>query len=118
MRPGEACISCHARSGGEAPRFAIAGTVYPTAHEPNDCVGLNGGGAQVVIIDANGRQIPLAVNSVGSFTYSGTVALPFQAKVVRNGLERIMSTPQTVGDCNSCHTVTGANGAPGRIMAP
>jgi predicted CXXCH cytochrome family protein len=22
------------------------------------------------------------------------------------------------GDCNGCHTVAGANGAPGRILAP
>src|SRR6476661_7108614 len=33
MDPGVACIQCHARSR-EAPRFAIAGTVYPTGHEP------------------------------------------------------------------------------------
>ena len=37
MRPGEACISCHSASGG--PRLAVAGTVYPTAHEPDDCDG-------------------------------------------------------------------------------
>jgi hypothetical protein len=30
----------------------------------------------------------------------------------------MMPVKQTSGDCNSCHTVNGANGAPGRIMAP
>jgi predicted CXXCH cytochrome family protein len=25
---------------------------------------------------------------------------------------------QTTGDCNSCHTQSGANGAPGRILLP
>jgi predicted CXXCH cytochrome family protein len=29
-----------------------------------------------------------------------------------------MSGAVTAGDCNSCHTEQGANGAPGRIMAP
>jgi mono/diheme cytochrome c family protein len=29
-----------------------------------------------------------------------------------------MGAKQTIGDCNSCHTPTGANGAPGRIAAP
>ena len=32
MEPGMACISRHASSGGEAPAFTIAGTIYPTAH--------------------------------------------------------------------------------------
>jgi hypothetical protein len=58
------------------------------------------------------------VNAVGNFYSTAAVARPFQAKVVRNGLERVMTVAQTTGDCNSCHTVTGANGAPGRIMAP
>jgi hypothetical protein len=26
-----------------------------------------------------------------------------------------MTTPQTIGDCNGCHTQSGSNGAPGRI---
>ncbi len=44
-RPGEACIACHSSGGG--PRFTIAGTLYPTAHEPDDCNGANGStGAQ------------------------------------------------------------------------
>jgi predicted CXXCH cytochrome family protein len=29
-----------------------------------------------------------------------------------------MTTPQTNGDCNSCHTPDGASNAPGRIIAP
>jgi hypothetical protein len=123
MHPGDACISCHSMGGGEeAPSFAFAGTVYPTAHEPNDCNGLNGPNstAQVVITDANGATIMLTVNSVGNFSYSSrsTVALPYHAKVVSNGQERSMSAAQQSGDCNSCHTENGANSAPGRIMAP
>jgi hypothetical protein len=114
MRPGEACIACHSK--GDGPKLAIAGTVYPTAHEPDRCDGAMSG--QVVITDANGKTVTLAPNAAGNFSYQGTIAMPYHAKVVENGAERVMSAGQTSGDCNSCHTVTGANGAPGRIMLP
>ncbi len=121
MRPGGACISCHT-SSREGPRFQLAGTVYPSAHEPDDCNGVNGGtsGAQVIVIDANGTSLTMNVNSAGNF-YSQArtaIALPYTAKVVQNGLERVMATPQEDGDCNGCHTEGGANMAPGRIMLP
>ncbi|HEY8075412.1 MAG TPA: hypothetical protein VIF62_14910 [Labilithrix sp.] len=116
MRPGEACITCHTMRGG--PAFSIAGTVYPTAHEPNDCVGVAGGGLTVVVTDKNGSTINLPVNSVGNFQYSGAVAAPFHVKVTNGTTVRAMADSLTAGDCNSCHTVNGFNGAPGRIMAP
>jgi hypothetical protein len=120
MNPGLACIACHATTGGEAPLFALAGTVYPTAHEPDLCNGVNGAtvGAQVVIAGADGQTVTLSPNAAGNFSYQGTVALPFQAKVVFMGRERVMTTPQSSGDCNSCHTQSGASGAPGRILLP
>lgn len=120
MNPGLACVSCHATTGGEAPLFAVAGTVYPSAHEPDLCNGVNGGaaGAQVVIVGADGRTLSLTPNAAGNFSYEGALALPFQAKVVYMGRERVMSTPQTSGDCNGCHTQSGASGAPGRILLP
>jgi hypothetical protein len=118
MHPGAACISCHDSQGGEAPTFAIAGTVYPSAHDPNDCLGTNAAGAQVVITDAKGQSFTIGVNGAGNFLLRGAIAMPFQAKVVAGGKERAMSAAQTNGDCNSCHTETGANGAPGRIQAP
>ena len=120
MNPGVACIGCHATTGGEAPTFTIAGTLFPTAHEPNLCNGVNGGatGAQVVIVGSNGQTTTLTPNAAGNFSYAGAIALPFQAKVVYMGRERVMTAQQTVGDCNSCHTQSGANGAPGRIILP
>jgi len=123
MRPGAACIDCHTR-GGEGPRFTFAGTAYPSAHEPTDCNGLVGPdtSAQVVITDASGATFTMNVNSVGNFSYTAksgtTVALPYRAKIVSNGLERVMATPQDSGDCNTCHTEAGDEDAPGRIMAP
>ncbi|HEX7668411.1 MAG TPA: hypothetical protein VF395_02450 [Polyangiaceae bacterium] len=119
MYPGRACVSCHASSGGEAPQFAFAGTVYPTAHEPDDCNGgVASGPVTVVVTGADGAVVSRQVNSAGNFSYEGPLALPYTAKVISGGGERAMSAAQTSGDCNSCHTETGTNKAPGRIMAP
>jgi hypothetical protein len=119
MAPGEACISCHQSQRGEAPVFTVAGTVYPTAHEPNDCNGSAAGAVSVVLVDANGNSVTLQVNSAGNFTYRAlSFATPYTAKVVSGSNERVMATAQTNGDCNGCHSETGSNGAPGRIMAP
>jgi mono/diheme cytochrome c family protein len=116
MDPGEACLACHQRRGG--PRFAVGGTVYKTAHEPDDCDGVNRG-LQVIVTDTNGQVVTMLVNAAGNF-YSAGVALvpPFTAKVTDGTNTRAMSGAVTAGDCNSCHTEGGANGAPGRIMAP
>ena len=68
--PGAACIQCHGRR--EGPRFSIAGTVYPTLHEPDLCYGADGiGGAQVKITGANGQT--LTPNATGNFYSTATV---------------------------------------------
>jgi hypothetical protein len=119
MEPGMACISCHNRGGGEAPRFAIAGTVYPTAHEPDLCNGANGSnGAQIVITGADGKSVTVTANGVGNFSSNAAVAMPYQAKITYMGRERLMIAAQTSGDCNSCHTQVGATMAPGRLLLP
>jgi len=115
MRPGGACITCHTMRGG--PAYTVAGTVYPTAHEPNDCNGVNGA-VTVVVTDANGVVTNIAVNSVGNFNSRANIAAPFHVKVTNGAKVRAMGGALTAGDCNSCHTVTGVNGAPGRVMAP
>ncbi len=118
MHPGVACGSCH---GVRTRGFDMAGTVYASAHEPDDCMGgpIGGAGARVVITDANGMTYTLPVNAAGNFYLSGqSPALPYTAKVVFGSGERAMLTPQSNGDCNSCHTQSGATGAPGRIILP
>ncbi|HEU4729065.1 MAG TPA: hypothetical protein VFT22_14270 [Kofleriaceae bacterium] len=114
MHPGRACISCHA--GGEGPRFRIAGTVYPTGHEPDDCFGATS--ATVEITDATGHVTTLPVNSAGNFFTQNAIAFPIQVAVVANGMRRAMAGSPPNGDCNSCHTRDGANMAPGRIALP
>ena len=115
MRPGGACITCHTMRGG--PNYTIAGTVYPSAHEPNDCNGVNGM-VSVVVTDKNGVVTTLPVNAVGNFYSRVAIAPPFNVKVTNGAKTRAMGGSLTAGDCNSCHTVAGANGAPGRIIAP
>jgi hypothetical protein len=61
----------------------------------------------------------MPVNNAGNFLLqSGTLKPPFKAMVINGAKTRAMSGSVTSGDCNSCHTQTGKNGAPGRIIAP
>ena len=111
MAPGYACLGCHP--------FSVGGTLFPTAHEPNNCDGATAsGGVSVVITGANGQTLTLTPNAAGNFYSTTTISTPFTAKVVSNNGVRMMIASQTSGDCNSCHTPAGTNGAPGRIMPP
>jgi hypothetical protein len=124
MRPGEGCNASSACHGaGAAAMWSIAGTIYPTGHEPNDCDGFSNtssNGVGIVITDAMGGVLPLAPNAVGNFYYSGPLAFPIQAKLVSfaTGAERAMEGPVSSGDCNTCHTQDGNSGAPGRLTIP
>jgi hypothetical protein len=124
MMPGRACNACHAdvnASTGEAsPIFRFAGTVYPTGHEPDDCVGTAAFRAEVWVTDATGFIFSAKVNRSGNFMLETRHAFvpPYFARVRFQGRERRMVTPQTDGDCNGCHTQTGVLNAPGRIVLP
>ncbi len=117
MRPGGACISCHAMTG-DAPMFALGGTVYPSAHEPDDCNGSAAASVTVIVTDANGMDHSLPVNDAGNFSTEASIPFPYTARVEASGKVRAMVAKQMDGDCNGCHSESGANGAPGRIMAP
>ena len=124
MGPGRVCVSCHADSNAatgenDAPIFAFAGTVYPTAHEPIDCIGSGSEGAEIEITDAEGRVFKALANHSGNFYDDPReFAYPYRAKVRFQGRERVMVTAQAIGDCNVCHTEVGAEAAPGRILLP
>jgi hypothetical protein len=144
-------VSCHLRRGGgdddrEAsllrkdgegegggdegeggPRLSFAGTVYPSAHEPNRCVGADSRGAEVVVLDSTGRTFSATVNAAGNYfllASQGSPRPPLRAKVVFEGRERVMVGAVPTGDCNACHTqnggsvVAGRAPAPGRILLP
>ncbi len=117
MHPGMACLTCH--QGNEGPDVAAAGTVYPTPHEPDDCHGASDEtGATVVITGSDGVEHVIPINPAGNFLLEASLALPYRAKVVHQGRERVMIQQQQSGDCNACHTESGAKGAPGRIFLP
>jgi hypothetical protein len=120
MFPGRACIACHTGPGEEeGPAFLVAGTVYPTAHEPADCYGVTG--ARIVVTDVHGRAVTLASNSAGNFYYEddpGVLVPPFNARLEYGGRTRAMVQAVASGDCNRCHTQDGFEGAPGRIQLP
>lgn len=114
MDPGRPCIECHAREDG--PKFTFAGTVMGKLTERDLCVGV--AGAQVVLLGADGKALSISVNDVGNFKTNLPLALPYRAKIVADGKTKEMTTPQSSGDCNACHTETGANAAPGRLTLP
>ncbi len=117
MRPGGNCIACHA--SGEGLQFAVSGTVYAGAAEADDCFGVSG--ATVRLTDSKGKVLSVETNKAGNFFVGArgpVLAMPFTAKVIFKGSERRMFAPKSSGNCMSCHTSKGANGAPGRIMVP
>ena len=123
MMPGYACNDCHlatnASDQDDAPIFTLAGTVYTSGHEPDGCLSPQAEQAQVIVTDALGEVYTVVVNDSGNFTLEDAPLVPpFQAKIVFEGRERKMLTPQISGDCNSCHTTAGSNAAPGRIVLP
>lgn len=115
MHPGYDCIGCHT-SMGEGPRFTVAGTVFADLNDGDDCFGV--AGATVVVTGSDGNAVEMTTNEAGNFFTTQPVATPFTAKVVYQGKERAMLSQQTNGACATCHTATGANGAPGRILLP
>jgi hypothetical protein len=115
MTPGQACLSCHAAS---APLFSFAGTIFPSAHEPDDCFGAVGNGVAILIKGANGQRLTITPNAAGNFIAAASVPAPYTVEVSYQGRTRAKTQPQMSGDCNSCHSQQGANGAAGRITLP
>lgn len=119
MNPGQDCVACHAKER-EGPTFAIAGTVFSDIKAADNCFGASG--AEVVITGSDGKEFVLATNAAGNFSLdkgaASALKLPYTAKVRVGTKENAMATAQVAGSCNSCHTKSGANAAPGRIMTP
>ncbi len=115
MNPGESCIACHAREG-EGPSYSAAGTVMGDYGDVDDCNGVEG--VVVRIADANGDVFEATSNTAGNFFFRDDIALPYTAEVESDAGIVAMTTSPTTGDCASCHTAEGANGAPGRIVTP
>ena len=116
MHPGNDCLDCH-QSMGEVPWVVMAGTVYTNSHELDDCNGVSG--VDVLITDMNGANYQTTTNAAGNFLFENVnIVPPYKAQLMYEGRMREMAGMQTVASCNSCHTEMGAQGAPGRILAP
>ncbi len=113
--PGTACLGCHSK---KASALTVGGTVYATAHEPDGCAGES----KVILIDAKGEAHTLPTNASGNFSTTDAIPSPYRAMVVRGTEMSEMQTPQSNGDCNSCHSLNApafdAGLVPGRIMLP
>jgi hypothetical protein len=124
MHPGLACIGCHTTyvPNPPDPVGTMAGTVYRTVHEPNDCNGVAATAADpitITVLDIDGHMVSAVANGVGNFFTADPIHLPIQwATVTYQGRTRAMASPQPSADCNSCHTEGGILGAPGRIVVP
>lgn len=126
MTPGQACNACHAYTnaggdGNEAPIYAFAGTVYTAHHEPDNCVGgTNGGGsAEIEIVSATGQRFTAPILDSGNFMLeTHEITYPITARITYQGRTRWMIEPQMSGDCNTCHSEAGSEGASGRIRLP
>lgn len=120
MRPGHACNACHDQMN-EGPIFEVAGTIYPTGHEPDDCNGV--ASITVQVTDVNAQVVEVKSNAAGNFLLTASNAPPgfsppYQIKVISAVGERAMSMLAPHGDCNVCHTQDGDENALGRIVAP
>jgi cytochrome c553 len=115
MHPGTDCVACHEREG-EGPRYDVAGTVYAEAHEADDCFGVEG--VLVELTGGDGAVHRATTNQAGNFFMRVDLATPFTARIEYEGREARMTLAQSSGRCATCHTTTGASGAPGRIVAP
>lgn len=133
MNPGYACRSCHLGQNfqGQNPTgqsesrkaYFFMGTVYSAPHQEDLCAAANvPADAQVEILDMDGGvQVTMKVNEVGNFRSTSTqpgFTLPYRAQVRANGKVNVMGGAQMTGDCNTCHTAAGLEGAPGRIFYP
>ncbi|MFT3839946.1 MAG: hypothetical protein QM723_23365 [Myxococcaceae bacterium] len=121
MFPGQTCVGCHLINS-PPNAYYFAGTVFPGFVTVDGCEETLPSGVVVEIYDSNNQlALTLPVLENGNFVSPSPdagVKMPYKARVVSNGQVRAMTLPQVSGDCNSCHTQTGASGAPGRIRLP
>jgi mono/diheme cytochrome c family protein len=131
MAPGMACIACHLglNFAGQNPLglthgehvYDFMGTVFAAPHERDLCAPRLPTDATVEILSVDGGLVVrLPVNAGGNFQGNAPAGKPsaFRARLVTAAGARAMGVGQASGDCNTCHTAEGREGAPGRIFLP
>ncbi|MEM6994428.1 MAG: hypothetical protein AAF721_28190, partial [Myxococcota bacterium] len=112
MNPGRPCVGCHEdptafgiEADEETPATPVGGTLFPTAHEPDDCYGVDGTVEDVYIelSHDDGDVLTIPVNAAGNFLLEpGDVEgfePPYRVRVVRGELQRVMVDLAPHGDC-------------------
>lgn len=120
MRPGGDCIRCHGQQG-QGPLYEIAGTVYESLTEEDDCGGLEG--ATIEITDINDNVFTMTSNEAGNFFMTAEQAegiqYPATVKAIYDGRENRMLGLLPYGNCSDCHTRNGNwTAAGGRVYVP
>jgi hypothetical protein len=120
MQPGSDCVGCHREAGARA--LMLGGTVYPTGGpgwEPplDGCFGLEG--VEVIVEDAEGRQLSTLTNRAGNFYFEGReseLAMPYSVSMpwTLDGREVVsrMFTQPSYGGCARCHSASAVPTGP------
>ena len=119
MNPGLSCPTCHLSLGLSYVAFSYAGTVMPGPHEQDRCKspGRDGGRVEILEVDG-GPGLLFTPNSSGNFRTLDAGPGPFIARISAGGMSKTSMSLHLSGDCNTCHTEQGANGASGRLTWP
>jgi hypothetical protein len=101
-RAGQPCVLCHGEAGPASALFSVAGTVYETQGQTAPAVG-----ADVMLVDSNGKPFTARTNSVGNFFLTPSAYAPtFPLKVtVQQGMLMLpmLGVVGRDGSCAACH---------------
>ena len=120
---GISCASCHS-AGSEEP-FTSGATVFTTLDAANSDESKYATGYTLRLLLANtGTTVNYRAGrgSGNSYTSASAGTINSYTAQVLNSSGRVVNSSATDShdltrlDCNRCHTATGKNGAPGRIM--
>jgi hypothetical protein len=122
---GSACLACHAApaDGADGKDYLSGGTVYTQIDGSSSDTYANGyiiralldTGLTIDYNDGRGTGNSYSDNSALSSDYSFTAqVLDSNGNIVNQSATNSHTTSSNL-NCNSCHTVSGDNGAPGRI---
>jgi len=95
---GRNCLSCH--TGGGAPRWTLAGTLYDSAAGTTPVAG-----ATIVVTPSSGSEIRLVTGSNGNFYTSAAIAYPatVRASLCPDDQTMPMAVESSGAACNTCH---------------
>ncbi len=104
---GLACLECHNGQEAGAPVFTLGGTAYADEAGTVPLVG-----ATIIVIDGDGNVVKLPTQQNGNFYTQAQLSPPYITAVSQCPDNIQMVQNFSDGDCNSCHSGTGA---PGRV---